>query len=279
MRYWHEGRQSERSFSTKREADDYAAKVEHDKRAQIFVDPKLGEIQFREYAESWFRQHPGAANSKKAYRGSLDNHIYPALGDMPLRKITRDHVRTLLLETMPAKPVGSSVVDTARLVITAVLGEAVRSKRITENPATGIRLPRVQEAAEFYVPSRRQLETLAGAMPADWQLLVWLMRGCGLRIGEAFAVSKASVHETMLRISEQVLDKPLRIGPLKHRKPGEFRDVPLPRWVAAKTDSHIEAHGVTGEGYLFGLAQHGVLPADVRAPGKDRRATRGIHAS
>ncbi|MGH3828773.1 MAG: tyrosine-type recombinase/integrase [Pseudonocardiaceae bacterium] len=251
VRYTVGGKQYERSFVTRREASDYATKVEHDKRAQIFTDPKLGNILFRNYAETWIRQHTGAANSIKAYRGSLDNHVLPALGDTPLRKITRDQVRELLLETMPAKPVGSSIVATARLVITSILGEALRSHRVTENVAAGIRLPRVQEAAEFYVPTRGELEALAATMPDDWQLAIWLMRGCGLRIAEAMAVSKMSVGGGSLRISEQILAKPVRLGPLKHRKPGEFRDVPLPRWVEEKIELHIDRHGTADDGHLF----------------------------
>jgi hypothetical protein len=63
VRYWHEGRQRERSFVTKGEADDFIAKFEHDRRAQIFTDPALGNISFREYAERWFRQHTGSRNT------------------------------------------------------------------------------------------------------------------------------------------------------------------------------------------------------------------------
>jgi integrase len=259
VRYSHDGKQSERSFATKREAGDYAAKVEHDKRAQIFVDPKLGDITFRQFAQTWLSQHTAAANSIRAYRASLDSHILPAIGDLPLRKITREKIRTLLLETMPAKPVGGQVVDTARRVLTGVLAEAVRSKRITENPAAGIRLPAIQQAAEFYVPSRAELEKLVAYLPKDWRLAVWLMRGCGLRIGEALAVSKSSVHDNMLRISEQVLDQPIRFGPLKHRKPGEFRDVPLSRWVADAIETHLAEHGTTDDGHLFSRRSMGTF--------------------
>lgn len=140
-----------------------------------------------------------------------------------------------------------------------MLGEAVRSKRITENPAKGVRLPAAQEAAEFYTPSRAELEALAEGMPGDWRLLVWLMRGCGLRIGEAFAVSKMSIHGDTLRISEQVLDGPLRLGPLKAREPGEFRDVPLPGFVSDAIDTHLAEYGTTEDGHLFGRRSMGTF--------------------
>lgn len=123
----------------------------------------------------------------------LANHIRPAIGDLPLRRITREHVRDLLLETMP-KSVGRAVTVSAQTLLNAVLAEAVRSERIRSNPAARIRLEAAQEAAEFGVPTRKQLDIMTAEMPDDWALSLWLMRGRGLRIGEALAVSENSVR-------------------------------------------------------------------------------------
>ena len=164
---------------------------------------------------------------------------------MSLRKLTREQVRELLLETMP-KSVGHSVIVTARTLLVAVMSEAVRSGRIPSNPASGIRIPAKQEAAEFIVQTRKQLDALADALPEDWRMTIRLMRGCGLRIGEALPVSERSHLPGGQRVSEQVLDSyPPRIGPLKHRKPGEHRDVLLPFYAAERLEDHIKTHGTT----------------------------------
>jgi hypothetical protein len=39
VRYFHENRQRERSFRSKREADEFNAKFEHDSREHSFTDP------------------------------------------------------------------------------------------------------------------------------------------------------------------------------------------------------------------------------------------------
>jgi hypothetical protein len=45
-------RQREQSFgSDLREAEDFALKVEHDKRARVFVEPKAGRVLFRDAPE------------------------------------------------------------------------------------------------------------------------------------------------------------------------------------------------------------------------------------
>ena len=59
VRYRASGRQRERSFrhDQKTIANDFALKVEHDKKAGVFIDPKLGDVTVSEWCERWIRQH------------------------------------------------------------------------------------------------------------------------------------------------------------------------------------------------------------------------------
>jgi integrase len=78
------------------------------------------------------------------------------------------------------------------------------------------------------------------------------MHGCGLRIGEALAVSlgcRINRGKT-LRVKEQV-NPAAQLKPLKFRREGEFRDIPLPRYVSEAIDKHVAEHGTTSDGYLF----------------------------
>ena len=79
-----------------------------------------------------------------------------------------------------------------------------------------------------------------------YPLTIWLMRGCSLRIEEAFAVQKSCFRDggTVLRVYEQASRDGKRTLPLKHRKAGEYRDIPVPAylWDVAKD---------LPDGYLF----------------------------
>jgi integrase len=83
------------------------------------------------------------------------------------------------------------------------------------------------------------------------------MYGCGLRIGEALAVrTRCGINQgTTLRIREQV-NPVAQLRPLKFRAAGQFRDVPLPAYVAESIDKHIASHGTTSDGYLFHDRKH-----------------------
>jgi len=68
VRYWVDGRQRERSFATAREAQDFKIKTDHDTRAQIFVDDKLGREDFGKAVDAWIDRHAVTDFTKGGYR-------------------------------------------------------------------------------------------------------------------------------------------------------------------------------------------------------------------
>ena len=245
-------RQHEQSFGTDlREAEDFALKVEHDKRARVFVDPKAGRVLFRDAAGTWLDQHLGADSSIATYRSVLRAHIDPAIGGKPIGAIRREDIKALIA-AMHRKGLSASRIGCAHLVVSAVLAEAVRDKKLAESPCAGIQLPGVVTAADFILPAHTQIEAVAAGLPPDWAATVWLMHGCGLRIGEALAVNlRCRINRgKTLRVKEQV-NPAAQLRPLKFRPAGEFRDIPLPRYVSEAIDKHVAGHGTTPDGYLF----------------------------
>ena len=158
-------RQREQSFGDDlREAEDFALKVEHDKRAHVFVDPKAGQVLFRDAAETWLDQHLGADSSIATYRSVLRAHIDPAIGGKPIGAIRREDIKALIAG-MHRKGLSASRIGCAHLVISAVLAEAVRDKKLAESPCTGIQLPGVVTAADFILPAHAQVEAVAVGLP------------------------------------------------------------------------------------------------------------------
>ncbi len=141
---------------------------------------------------------------------------------------------------MRPKGLSRSRIGCAHLVISAVLSEAVRDKKLAESPCIAIELPGVVIEKDFILPAHAQIEALAAGLPPDWASTIWLMLGCGLRIGEALAVNLRCriIRGTILRVREQV-DPAAQLRPLKFRIEGDFRDIPLPQYVQRR---HRQAH-------------------------------------
>jgi integrase len=245
-------RQQERSFGAdRREADDFALKVEHDKRARVFIDPAAGDVLFRAYAQTWLSRHLGADSTVAGYRSVLNAHVFPAFGHRPLSRVRREDVKNLIA-VMRGKGLSASRVREAHLVVAAICNEAVRDKMIAMSPCLSIALPEVIVNRDFIVPTAAQMDTLAAGLPGDWAATIWLMHGCGLRIGEALAVSEQSItgQGTILRVAEQVNPQG-QLRPLKFRAAGDYRDTPLPQYVYDAIGKHLADYGTTADGYLF----------------------------
>ncbi|MEU7292947.1 tyrosine-type recombinase/integrase [Streptomyces exfoliatus] len=59
------------------------------------------------------------------------------------------------------------------------------------------------------------------------------------------------VAQDVYRVWEQIHSNTLKPAKLKHRKVGEFREVPLPRSVREAIERYEAKHGTTQDGYLL----------------------------
>lgn len=246
VRYYYDGRQREKSFRTYREATDFQARFEYESREQTFVDPRVGGQKFKDAAEAWLARHPG--RSYRTYERALRLHVNPVFGGRSLSSVARDRegVANFLLIDLPGKGnQGPSQQRTCYTVLGGVINEAVRMGKLTGHRLGSIRIPEPVRKAEFEFPSYAQLTALAKSLGDDG-LAIWLMRGCGLRPGEALAVHSDGLRGHTLRVTEQLRNDGT-YGPLKHRKPGDFRDIPLPAYVGAMAKDRVPAGG----GYLM----------------------------
>ena len=247
LRYWADGRQREASFadeldgqgrprygSGKRLAQDAQLKIAHDKRARVFIDPKLGSARFRDECEKWITRHAGTELTKEAYQSILRAHVGPVLGDRTLTVVAQSRDDVIDLLTIRLGEGSNARRKIARALITGVLDEAVLAGKITMHRCGGITLPDNGgngNHSDFVFPSHAQLVMLADGIKHP--LTIWLMRGSGLRIEEALAVQKSCFRDngTVLRVFEQASRDGRKTRPLKHRKAGEYRDIPVPAYL------------------------------------------------
>jgi integrase len=236
IRYFHDGGQHEKSFATKREATDWKAKFEFESREHTFVDPKIANEKFAKVAERWLDHHPGTPKTVINYEGALRLHILPAFGHKPLVRVAQDReeAESFLRETLPAKGLGASMIRSCYMILKAIVNNAVKSGRLNadQNRLKGIELPAVVQKADIVFASHEQIAKLAAGMPEGYALSIYLMRGCGLRLGESLGEMAIRSDRTSLRVWSQLAPDGKSYIPLKHRNPGDFRDIPLPKYVS-----------------------------------------------
>jgi len=261
LRYWADGKQRERSFkdevrggrtahgSGKKLAQDAQLKLTVDKRAgdKTFADhARAGKANFGEAAEAYIARLPVSDRSRQGYLSAYNQHVKPAFGGRTLAQVADDRDGVLDLLTVAMAELSISPRTQARMIIQGTLAEAVKAGKIRQHRVDEIELagsgPK-HDRTDFVFPAHWQVAFVAGGgnggkgdeIPGAG-LCVWLMRGCGLRIEEALAVEKADFREggTVLRVTGQATRDGMGKVPLKKRKKGEYRDIPVPTWLWAK---------------------------------------------
>jgi len=263
LRYWVNGKQVEKSFKDKQHPAtgrvDYGSgkKLARDWQLKLTVDKRSGDITFAEHGKSG-KQNFGEAceqfiarmrvgeNSRDRYLHSYRTYVRRVFGDKTLAQVAQDRDGVTELLTVTMKHLSNTPRQQTRLVIVGTCDEAVKAGRLGRHNLADIALadqgPK-NLRSDFVFPSYEQVKFVAdgGVNPQTKRavggagLCVWLMRGCGLRIEEALAVSKEEFIEggTVLRVMWQASGNGRDREPLKHRKRGEYRDMPVPSWLWA----------------------------------------------
>lgn len=205
----------------------FAAKLQHDRYEglYLYLDPRRGEITLRTYATDWLERQ---VISDSTYRNYCDR-----------MKMVKHLFQT-----------------------------AVEERRRQDDPTDGIKLPRSAAHAvdEDEIPTLHEVDVIAKQISPQYRLTVYLQAGAGLRISETLAFTTDCRRTDFLRVRRQVSSKAhrddctTRFIPLKHRAAGEYRDVPLPAFLADEIDTHLREWGTkTADGMevLFAPRERG----------------------
>lgn len=247
-----------RGFTSKRQAQDFAATVEVEKMTGSYVAPSAGRILLGDVAEKWMASKVNLSASTAArYRSALDVHILPRFGKTPLVDVTRERLRTWVADM--ATTSSAATVQKNVGVLSQILDQAVEDSRIVSNPAAGLDLPRIDHEERRYL-SFEQVDLLAKAADTN-ALLVYVLAYTGIRFGEAAALTVADVNleRSRLRIhrSATVVDSKIVVSSTKSNK---GRDVPLPQFLAEMLAKHTES--MSPEQLVFPDSRGGYLRAN-----------------
>jgi integrase len=195
-----------RCIRAKREATQQLANVAARLGASVKLDDRETVAQ---YLATWLRskRHALKPRTHFSYSEYVNKRIVPALGPIRLETLRHEHVMAFV-ETLTAEGRGAPTIKSILAVLRSALGDAVRTRRLTHNPAEHIRTPEVTQSER--VPwtadqAAHFLDHIAGDRLAE---LFELIVGTGLRRGEALALrwSDVDLERRVLRVRRSVTD-------------------------------------------------------------------------
>lgn len=211
-----------------------------------------------EYAAEWIQTKAVLSrNTQRQYKDILNYYIIPAMGEVPLRKISRLHLQSVIAANAKHPRTCQLIRRTfLQLVESAILDRYVPEAIL--RPCKAVNLP------AYYKKERRILTDQERAAIRDADLtpmqrcFVLLLYGCGLRRGEALALMPSDVDlgRSVLRVSRSVefIGNSSGLKPPKSQRGS--RTVPLPPFLAEFLREYIPT---VESDYLVHKADKGLM--------------------
>lgn len=202
-----------RGFSTKRDAQAFAASVEVAKVRGEYVAPAAGLTTVTELYQAWSatRTRVKATTHAKA-ESAWSAHVEKRWASTPVGDISPAAVRRWTAD-LTAAGAGAATVENALGLLRAVLEQAVEDRRIVRNPSDGVKAPRRRHRPRGYL-THDQVDRLAVEMTrargtADdsplgvhpsYGTVTLLLAYTGLRWGEMAALTPGDIDLVRRRI-------------------------------------------------------------------------------
>ncbi len=240
-----------KNFCTKKDAEDYLDVTQPKVKSGEWVDPNLGKVTIGEWHQKWLASRVKIKPTTRAgYSELYTNLVAPTFGTTRLTAVTHEDIQVWVVGLLDSG-LSPSRVRQAHQVLSAMLGYAVKTGRLTRNPAVGIELARVTRAKEMRILTPEQLHVLADAA-APYTTAILTLGYCGLRWGELVALRVRSVDllRRRLVISESATDVSGRLvfgTPKSHR----VREVTGPRVMFNFLEGYISGAGRGPDDLVF----------------------------
>jgi integrase len=237
-----DGRERNRSFDRKMDADRFRVSVEADVQRGTYTDPGAGRITLGKYAAGWQAGYSPDTSRGEHIATHLALHILPVLGDVTLGQLADRP--SMIRQWLGALPLAASSAGQVFITLSAILGAAVDDGLISRNPcrADSVRL-RTAPRRKIVPWTAAEVAAIRDGMPGRLRAVVDCGAGLGLRQGEVFGLRPGAVdflHRTV-HVNRQVKRVNGRLW-LAAPKEGKERDVPLGAPVSLALAAHMAAY-------------------------------------
>ena len=180
-------------------------------------------------------------SSHQTYRGYIDNHIKPNIGDVPLSKLSSLHLQKLYKKLLAGgrvdrieakgqpKGLSAKTVRNINQVISSAMDFAKDQKLISSNPTDGCALPKLEHKEMKTLPVEQLTSFLREAKESGVFELYYIELVTGLRRGELLGLKWEDIDLTQgsLRVQRQVarINGEIIEAPLKTKN--AYRTLPL----------------------------------------------------
>lgn len=169
-----------------------------------------------------------------------NKHVLPKLGDYRLTDLSANpEIVQGWKSALVKEGVGEGSIGKALAILSAVLTKAVEWNRIPSNPARTVKAPNKKRKRAITAIAMTDVERIRRHLNQRDATLISVLAYCGLRPGEALALTWADIRERTIMV-----DKAISLGEEKGTKTGAIRSAELPATVKDDLSAWQKSTGV-----------------------------------
>jgi integrase len=231
--------QRKRNFARRADAERFDATRKADESRGEWIDPRLGQTRFADYAPTWMASRLHKPGTAERYAIVIRNHINPTFGSVGVGSIRPTAVQAWV-KSLQSKGLAPRTIETIYTIFASIMRGAVRDELIRKTPCVDIRLPYASKTT-IRLLTTDQVVALHRVMIPEYRTLVLVGAGSGLRQGEAFGLARDRLdfNTGMITVNQQVVvvkSRPILGTP---KSPASVREVPMPTFLADALTKHI----------------------------------------
>lgn len=195
---------------------------------------RTGKYTVETWMEEWFENVAKLKvrpSSHQTYRGYIDHHVSPYIGDIPLEKLSTMDLQKLYRRLMSKgrverieathqpKGLSAKTVRNINQVISSAMDFAVAQKIIPENPCKAVALPKLEHKEMQTIPAEQLQAFLQEAKNTGVYEMYYIELSTGLRRGELLGLKWQDidwkngiikVRRAIARVNGQIVEAPLK---------------------------------------------------------------------
>ena len=178
--------QVKRRYRTKSEATDAETDLRSEAKSGTFTRKAATTV--REYLDGWVA---GRIDVRSTTRANYHTHLVPvvkAYGDLPLQQLSKERLDRMVAD-MTAAGRAPSTVRSTLTVLSGALDDAVKQRRLQDNPVRYVKRPKASDKATGQAWTPDQAMTFLAVSGATREAALWWLSLCGLRRGEVLGLT------------------------------------------------------------------------------------------
>ena len=223
-------------FTTKRDAQAFAATVEVSKLSGTYIAPAAGRVTVSEVARLWLDSSSATvkATTMAKHESAWSFRVQPRWGAVAIADVRPPAIKAWVAE-LHASGIGAPSIESALDVLRGALGTAVDDRALIMNPAAGVKPPRRKLSKRGYltIPQVEAIAVEAKTVRPEYATVIGFLAYTGIRWGEmaALRVESFDMLRRRVQITEAVAEVRGKVvwgTPKDH----ERRSVPFPAFLA-----------------------------------------------